>query len=79
MGKGSYDGIKITGLMWEVIRQQERRQARVDKLHSMGYDVQMVNGEWFYRLHQYEGTSHKWTPMDNPDYEPPIVSRDFQK
>ena len=79
MGKGSFEGIKITGLMWEIIRAQERRQARVDKLHSMGYDVQCIEGEWMYRLHAYEGTDHHWTKMDNENYEPPVILDDFRK
>lgn len=61
MGKGSYDGIEISALSWELLHEYEWRHERIDKLHSLGYEVSKVNGEWFYRQ---AGSDNKWTAMD---------------
>ena len=61
MGKGSYDGIKMDALSYEVFKLEEQRQCRIDKLRALGYEVARVDGFWCYRV---ADSGNHWTPMD---------------
>lgn len=64
MGKGSYDGIKLSAFDFQVLRLVEHRQSRVDKLKGLGYEVCKIDGQWFYRQ---ADSDRKWTAMDKSD------------
>ena len=61
MGKGYTDGRSVTSLEMALIHNNEVRRMRIDKLHSLGYEVCRIKGEWFYRK---SDTNNKWSKMD---------------